>query len=153
RRVNRTRPAEWRRQVLRRFRELLCIPGRAAARRRATQIDGKESPGVRCGPLSARSRSRSAHSPGRCMSSFPQYLLDWSCQGGIMTQQLKSCLCTQAQIESETFQFWSEKLRPAWDSSGSGLKLLHHRKLWEWCYIAQALWERGLLRPGKRGLG
>jgi SAM-dependent methyltransferase len=28
-----------------------------------------------------------------------------------------------------------------------------HRKLWEWCYIAQALWERGLLAPGKRGLG
>jgi hypothetical protein len=70
-----------------------------------------------------------------------------------MTQLLRSCLCTQAQIESESLQFWSEKLRPAWDGSRSGLKILHHRKLWEWCFIAQALWERGLLRPGRRGLG
>ena len=28
-----------------------------------------------------------------------------------------------------------------------------HRKIWEWCYAAQALHERGLLRPGRRGLG
>jgi hypothetical protein len=27
-----------------------------------------------------------------------------------------------------------------------------HRKTWEWCYIAQALDERGLLQPGRRGL-
>jgi hypothetical protein len=27
------------------------------------------------------------------------------------------------------------------------------RKLWEWCIISQALWERGVLRPGARGLG
>jgi 2-polyprenyl-3-methyl-5-hydroxy-6-metoxy-1,4-benzoquinol methylase len=70
-----------------------------------------------------------------------------------MTPYLKSSLCTQAQIESESFRFWSEKLRPAWDGSRSGLKILHHRKLWEWCFIAQALWERGLLRAGRRGLG
>jgi SAM-dependent methyltransferase len=28
-----------------------------------------------------------------------------------------------------------------------------HRKLWEFVYIAQALWENGLLVPGRRGLG
>lgn len=28
-----------------------------------------------------------------------------------------------------------------------------HRKLWEWCYIYQALLERGMLAPGKKGLG
>jgi SAM-dependent methyltransferase len=28
-----------------------------------------------------------------------------------------------------------------------------HRKLWEFCYIAQALSERGMLQPGRRGLG
>lgn len=28
-----------------------------------------------------------------------------------------------------------------------------HRKLWEWCSIAQALDERGFLRPGMRGMG
>jgi hypothetical protein len=29
----------------------------------------------------------------------------------------------------------------------------YHRKLWEYCYIAQALQERGKLGPGSRGLG
>ena len=28
-----------------------------------------------------------------------------------------------------------------------------HRKIWEYCYIAQALFERGMLAPGRRGLG
>lgn len=28
-----------------------------------------------------------------------------------------------------------------------------HRKLWEWCFIPQALYERGMLHPGKKGLG
>jgi hypothetical protein len=28
-----------------------------------------------------------------------------------------------------------------------------HRKIWEWCFIAEALDERGLLQPGQRGLG
>src|SRR4051794_19349884 len=57
---------------------------------------------------------------------------------------LKSCLCTQAQLESPAFQSWLPRLRHP---------PMMHRKLWEWCYIAQALWERGLLAPGKRGLG
>jgi len=29
----------------------------------------------------------------------------------------------------------------------------YHRKLWEYCYIYQSLLERGVLRPGKAGLG
>jgi len=28
-----------------------------------------------------------------------------------------------------------------------------HRKMWEWLYIAEALSERGMLQPGRRGLG
>jgi hypothetical protein len=28
-----------------------------------------------------------------------------------------------------------------------------HRKIWEWCFIAQALYERHCLEPGKQGLG
>jgi SAM-dependent methyltransferase len=34
---------------------------------------------------------------------------------------------------------------------GEGHRL--HRKLWEYGYIAQALFERGMLAPGRRGLG
>jgi SAM-dependent methyltransferase len=29
----------------------------------------------------------------------------------------------------------------------------YHRKSWEWCAIAQTLWERGKLQPGSRALG
>ena len=28
-----------------------------------------------------------------------------------------------------------------------------HRKMWEWLFICEALFERGMLRPGRRGLG
>lgn len=57
---------------------------------------------------------------------------------------LKSCLCTEAQLRSEAFGQWMDRLRHP---------LLLDRKLWEWCYVPQALHERGMLGPGKRGLG
>ena len=34
-----------------------------------------------------------------------------------------------------------------------GMRPFHQRKQWEWVYIMQVLEERGLLRPGARGLG
>jgi SAM-dependent methyltransferase len=61
-----------------------------------------------------------------------------------MSGLLKSCPCTQGQLKSEALQQWIPRLkeRPAL-----------HRKLWEYCYICQALFERDMLRPGRRGLG
>lgn len=58
---------------------------------------------------------------------------------------LRSCQCTQAQLQSDTFQEWARQMheRP------KGM----HRKIWEFAYIAQALYERGKLAPGQRGLG
>jgi hypothetical protein len=70
-----------------------------------------------------------------------------------MDQYLPSCLCTDARLQSESFRAWAEKVRPAWDTERSGKPLPAHRKIWEWCYIAQVLWEHGMLRPGRRGLG
>ncbi len=61
-----------------------------------------------------------------------------------MDAPLKSNLCTQAQLESPTFRRWSERL---------GVRFGLHRKLWEHCFLAQALEERGRLAPGRRGLG
>jgi hypothetical protein len=58
---------------------------------------------------------------------------------------LQSCLCTQAQLQSATFQQWARRMQ-LWFG---GI----HRKEWEYCYIAQALYERGMLQPGRRGLG
>jgi SAM-dependent methyltransferase len=58
--------------------------------------------------------------------------------------RLTSCLCTQARLESDVFRAWAARM---------GQAFALHRQLWEFCYIAQALDERGLLGPGRRGLG
>ena len=58
---------------------------------------------------------------------------------------LRSGICSQAQLESQPFRECAEilKERPG-----------HlHRKVWEFCFITQALLERDMLRPGRAGLG
>jgi SAM-dependent methyltransferase len=57
---------------------------------------------------------------------------------------LISGICTQAQLESATFQRWAVRLREP--------HMRLHRKLWEWCFITQALYERGMLASGRHGL-
>lgn len=49
-------------------------------------------------------------------------------------------------LESDLFQGWLSQMpgHPIYRPN---------RKDWEWCYIAQALYERDMLRPGRRGLG
>jgi hypothetical protein len=61
-----------------------------------------------------------------------------------MKQQLKSNMCHQAQMESPEFMRWVPPI-------AGEFRL--HRKLWEFCYISQALHERGMLCPGRTGLG
>ncbi len=51
---------------------------------------------------------------------------------------------TQADLESEWAAYWCGQLQ---------VPVVFHRKLWEFCYLLQALWERGLLAEGNRGLG
>lgn len=58
--------------------------------------------------------------------------------------QLQSCLCTHEQLDSAAFRYWASKIHERWRL---------HRKLWEFCYILQALYERGMLADGKKGLG
>jgi hypothetical protein len=53
-------------------------------------------------------------------------------------------LCTQADIESAWLRHWCGQLH---------FVPVYHRKVWEDCYALQALWEHGMLTPGKRGLG
>ncbi len=67
---------------------------------------------------------------------------------------LQSCLCTYERLTSERFIAWAELIRRAWDLGPSpGGPVYLHRKLWEWVFILEALDERGLLSPGRRGLG
>ena len=52
--------------------------------------------------------------------------------------------CRQSDLETPAFGHWIAQMRETPRLT---------RKLWEWCYTAQALHERGVLGPGKRGLG
>lgn len=55
-----------------------------------------------------------------------------------------STTCIQMHFQQPWFSYWTAHL-------GEGLR--YHRKLWEFVFICQALWERGAVRPGARGLG
>ena len=51
---------------------------------------------------------------------------------------------TQADMESRWAAYCLSELR---------VPFMFHRKLWEFAYVLQALWEAGMLEPGRRGLG
>ncbi|MED1875676.1 SAM-dependent methyltransferase [Brevibacillus borstelensis] len=57
---------------------------------------------------------------------------------------LKSQMCKQQDFDTPWFRQACERLKEPFR---------YHRKLWEFCYIYQALLERGILAPGKKGLG
>ncbi len=57
---------------------------------------------------------------------------------------LRSRLCTQDQFQTSQYIYWCRQMHELYR---------FHRKQWEFCYIAQALYERGMVGPGKKGLG
>ena len=57
---------------------------------------------------------------------------------------LQSKACQQNDIESDWFFYWCQQMKTP---------VVYHRKLWEFCYILQALYEYDLLIPGSKGLG
>ncbi len=61
-----------------------------------------------------------------------------------MSEKLHSSICTQTQLETADFRRWADRMKEPFR---------WHRKVWEYSYIAQALFERGMLEPGRRGLG
>lgn len=52
--------------------------------------------------------------------------------------------CTRSQMDEDAYNYWCREIREA---------PRHHRKQWEFCYIAQVLALAGKLAPGQRGLG
>jgi hypothetical protein len=57
---------------------------------------------------------------------------------------IASRTCRQDDIEHDWFRHWCGRL---------GMVPVYHRKPWEDCYVLQALWEAGMLEPGRRALG
>lgn len=53
-------------------------------------------------------------------------------------------VCTQADMESDWLRYWLAAMR---------LPFTYWRKLWEYAFVCQALWEAGMMAPGRRGLG
>lgn len=56
----------------------------------------------------------------------------------------KAAACRQDSFDAPYFAYWTRRLH-------EGLR--YHRKLWEFVFICQALWERGAIKPGAKGLG
>jgi hypothetical protein len=66
---------------------------------------------------------------------------------------LRSQLCSAESLRSPALRAWADRLRPLWAADGDQREVMLHRKMWEWLIIAEALRERGMLAPGRRGLG
>lgn len=61
---------------------------------------------------------------------------------------LSSTVCRYAHWSEPWFKAWLRRLDLPPDPTGAQI----HRKHWEFCVIGRALEERGMLRPGKRGI-
>ena len=59
-------------------------------------------------------------------------------------KDLVSQICRYETLASPTFRSWLDKLQWSWEP---------HRKPWELAFVCQALDERGMLKPGTKGLG
>lgn len=62
---------------------------------------------------------------------------------------LGSIVCRQEQFESEWYRAWEARMK--WIPKPEGPR--YERKPWEFAAVAQTLEERGVLKPGARGLG
>jgi len=58
--------------------------------------------------------------------------------------RLSSKLCNQADFTTNWFLYWCAEMH---------IEPYYHRKLWELCYVTQALFSEGQLKPDRRGIG
>ncbi len=61
---------------------------------------------------------------------------------------LSSVVCRYEHWSADWFKSWLERLDLPSNPTGAQI----HRKHWEFCVIGRALEQRGMLRPGKRGI-
>jgi len=67
-----------------------------------------------------------------------------SLRGSPAVLGLKSGVCRQLHFSTDEFRYWMGAM---------GIPPHMHRKQWEYFYIAQALFDQGMLEPGRKGLG
>ena len=73
-------------------------------------------------------------------------------EGGLKLLTL-SQPCSYSSLTSANLRHWADQMRPYWDEHEIGMDVPVHRKIWEWAFIANALAENDMLRPGRTGLG
>jgi hypothetical protein len=67
---------------------------------------------------------------------------------------VSSKVCCHTDFNQDWYIRWAEALGLEADiRNTSAEKRNIHRKLWEWCAIAEVLQRRGMLQPGRTGLG
>jgi len=59
-------------------------------------------------------------------------------------KKLNSSICKEIHFNTSWFVKWTNEIKEEYRL---------HRKLWEFAYIIQALYERGMIKNGKKGLG
>lgn len=90
-----------------------------------------------------------------------------------LTPHLPSFVCQSKHFETDWYRHWAGKIaqgkpdvdrfgesfsqvfRMVWEAMDftDGQPRYRHRKMWEWCAIAQVLYERKMLKAGRRGCG
>lgn len=65
----------------------------------------------------------------------------------LMSYKINSMVCCYEHLSTDWFKRWHDAL------GYSGHNSPKNRKIWEWCAISQALYERGKLGIGKSGIG
>lgn len=66
---------------------------------------------------------------------------------------LGSILCRYEDFLTDWYAKWALQLKFPAEGPAAPPDHIPHRKRWEWCAVAQALKERGMLEPGKTGCG
>jgi SAM-dependent methyltransferase len=81
---------------------------------------------------------------GQYLAAQEERQTDWTAPAAPFKIPLGSEACTQAAMQSRWFAYWCAQLK---------VRPFFHRKLWEYAYISQVLWERDALQAGRSGLG
>lgn len=113
----------------------------APLRRRLSALVQSARPAPRIRPTVLQPEDRSLYLAGQGRKAGKSRSLE---RPGSAEGTLCSCLCTAERLASPAFREWCSRIKHEWG---------WFRKLWEWGFICEALSERGLLAPGRRGLG
>jgi hypothetical protein len=116
----------------------------SAARMPAAAPTGADAPPAQppLGSVPARMRARLATAALRALGAPER----WTSRRAPAFAPLLSQVASAAQADHPRYLAWMEELEAEPETQ-------YHRKIWEWCFILEALQQSGLVAPGSRALG